>query len=328
VIVFSLLALLSPAALAGGSVEVRGSVPGGRITVDGADTGLTAPAVVEDVQPGLRTVGIIANCRRGEAKVEVVDGVSARADVMLHQTGGTLVVRLDPAIANVRMDGAAYPSKPGDPVPVGCGEHALGATLEGYMPMFVNFTVREGELVDLPVKLQAIGRGRLRVSLVPASARLVLDGVEIGRGTQEVPDVPAGPHLVQAELAGYESYKQNMIVNKDREHVLDIDLQPLPSTVASVKDPRRNRKAAGVVLSSGGGLALMTSGALLLAASTRYQDYLERADAINTGESSESALKAQAYRDEEVAPMALGGAVAGGLGVVLGGVGITLMVGN
>lgn len=327
-IVFSLLALLSPVAMAGGSVEVRGSAPGGRVTIDGADTGLTSPAVVEDVQPGLRTVGIIDNCRRGEVKVEIVDGGTARADVVLHQTGGTLVVHLEPAIAELRMDGAAFLSKLGEPVPVGCGEHALGARLEGYMPMFVTFTVREGELVNLPVSLQAIGRGRLRVSLVPASARLIVDGIEIGRGTQDVPDVPAGPHLVQAELAGYASYKQNMIVKRDMEHALDIDLRPLPSTVASVRDPRRARKTTGMVLLTGGGVALMTSGALMLAANNRYQDYLGRADAINEGQSTETALQAHAYREEEVAPMALGGAVTGGLGVVLGGIGITLLVGG
>lgn len=321
-----LLALSTGVALAGGTIEVRASIPGGRVLVDGADTGLTAPAVIEGVQAGERAVAVVGDCLRGDARVVVADDATAAVEVEVLQAGGTLVLELDPPEALVRMDGAAFPGTPGQATAVACGDHALGATLDGYLPVFVNFSVDQGELVTLPVSLQPVGRGRVEVALSPTGARFLLDGVEVGRGTQVVPDVPAGPHMLAAELAGYESWQESVILGDGQVLTRIVDLQPLPASAPAIGREARTKRGLGATLTAVGVGGLMTSGALMLVANSRYQDYLGRAEDINAGRSSESAAAAQAWRDDNVIPPAVGGAVAGGLGVVLAGAGVTILV--
>lgn len=321
-----LLALSSGVALASGTLEVRASIPGGRVLVDGADTGLTAPAVIEGVQAGEHAVAVVGDCLRGDASAVVRDGGTTSVQVEVLQAGGTLVVQLVPPEAQLRMDGAAYPGTQGQPTAVSCGDHALGATLDGFLPVFVNFAVAQGELVTLPVTLQPIGRGRVELRLQPRGARFVLDGVEVGRGDQTVPDLPAGPHVLAAELAGYQSWEESMILGDGQVMQLDVELQPLPSTAPAVAQPARARRGLGTALTAVGVGGLMASGALLLVANNRYQDYLMQADDINAGRSSASASSAQAYRDDAVVPAAVGGIAAGGLGLVFAGAGVTILV--
>jgi hypothetical protein len=321
-----LLALATGAALAGGTLEVRASIPGGKVLVDGADTGLTAPAVIEGVQPGEHAVTVVGDCLRGDTTASVEDGGTTAVEVEVLQAGGTLVLELQPSAALVRMDGAAFPGTPGQPTAVACGDHALGATLDGYLPVFVNFSVAQGELVTLPVTLQPVGRGRIEVALAPKGARFMLDGVEVGRGTQIVPDVPAGPHMLAAELAGHESWEESVILADGQVLTRIVDLAPLPASAPAIGRESRAKRGLGATLTAVGVGGLMTSGALMLVANNRYQDYLGRAEDINAGRSTETAAAAQAWRDDNVVPPAVGGAVAGGLGAVLAGAGVTILV--
>jgi hypothetical protein len=321
-----LLALSTGAALAGGTLEVRANIPGGRVLVDGADTGFTAPAVIAGVQAGEHAVAVVGDCLRGDASVTVQDGGTASVEVEVLQAGGTLVVQIQPEEALLRMDGAAFPGTPGQPTAVACGDHALGATLDGFLPIFVNFAVGQGELVTLPMTLQPIGRGRVELLLRPRGARFMLDGVDVGRGNQTVPDLPAGPHVLAAELAGYQSWEESVILGDGQVMTRDISLQPLPSTAPAITEPARAWRGLGTALTAVGVGGVMASGAMLLVANNRYQDYLTQADDINTGRSSASAASAQAYRDDAVVPAAVGGIAAGGLGVVLAGAGVTILV--
>lgn len=321
-----LLALSTSAALAGGTLEVRASIPGGRVLIDGADTGLTAPAVVSGVLAGDHAVAVVGDCLRGDASAKVREGGTTAVEVEVLQAGGTLVLQVQPEEALLRMDGAAFPGTPGQPTAVACGDHAVGATLDGFLPVFVNFAVAQGALVTLPMTLQPIGRGRVELQLRPRGARFVLDGIEVGRGDQTMPDLPAGPHVLAAELVGYHSWEESVILGDGQVLMRDISLQPLPSTSPAITEPARASRGLGTALTAAGVGGLMASGALLLVANSRYQDYLTQAGDINTGRSSASAASAQAYRDEAVVPAAVGGIASGALGVVMAGAGVTLLV--
>jgi hypothetical protein len=318
--------LLASTAWATGAIEVRASIPGGRILVDGADTGARAPTVIEDVQAGRHTVTLVAPCLRGEARVEVKDGATAQILVEVAPAGGTLVVDLEPPEAALRMDGAPYPGEAGQPLAVSCGDHGVAASHEGYLPMFVTFSVTEGEVVDLPIALTPIGRGRLRVDVTPEDARVTLDGVALGQGDQDVPDVPAGPHRVEASRVGFQTFQRNLLVDDGQTVDLTADLQALPAALPAGGRGPRIRKGAGATMTAVGAAGLMASGAMLLLARDRYGTYLDRAAAINAGTSSMAPAQAQRWRDEQVVPMATGGVVAGGAGLLLTGAGVALLV--
>lgn len=318
--------LFAATAWAAGSIEVRATIPGGRVLIDGADTGARAPTVIEGVQPGEHTVTLVAPCLRGETKVDVIGNATAQVLVEVEQAGGTLVVDLEPPDADLRMDGEPYPGEPGQPLAVACGDHGVAATYDDHLPVFVTFSVTEGEVVELPIALTPIGRGRLVVDVSPDDAHVVLDGVDLGEGDVDVADVPAGPHLVTAERTGYETFRENFIINDGQQVTFQADLAALPSV-----GPRRGRagrmqRTVGAGMTAVGAAGLMASGALLLVAQDRYGQYLDKAAAINAGTSNQSPAQAQRYRQDEVVPMATGGLIAGGVGVAFAGAGVTLMV--
>lgn len=143
--------------------------------------------------------------RRAEARALLETALGQISHVTLTVT---------PTMASVRVDG----------VPVGGegvmrelrldpGPHAVLVEAEGYEPEAFSLSVLGGERIARPVSLarqtEPSGPARLRVTSSLASARILVDGEEVGLGTY-VDELAPGRHEIEVRADGYVSFRRTL----------------------------------------------------------------------------------------------------------------------
>ncbi len=318
-----LLALLTPLAQAA-PVSVTTEPAGARVRVDGQDVGLSP--VLVDLPAGNHAVVASLGCAQATGAVKV-DANGGQLALKLPPSGATLIVRPMPIDAVINLDGAPLPGPVGEPLDLLCGRHNLSATLPGFLPVLLNLDLHADERLDLPVVLQPLGAGRLRVRRDPPGATLQVDGKTVVPDANDILGLTAGPHVLSATHPGYLPYEQQLLLEDGGELDLELRLLPDPSGgQAATRTPGPARGSAkrpvGISMMAAGGGALVVGGVQLARAASAYNgEYTRRVDAIVSGNTDQPDSWATDYRDDVVMPRARSAYVAGGLGLVLAGLG-------
>lgn len=308
--------LLGPRLARAAKLHVSATQPGARIVIDGRETGLLTPSTVSGLAVGTHEVTVLSGaCLRGSVQVEVSEEKVAEVSVDLTETTGTLVVQPVPGDATVELDGGRYPAEPGVPVAVACGQHQVAVSADGYVSAVLSVDVAGGETTRLPVELKAVGRGTIIVTARPRRSHILLDGEEVGVGSVTEEQVPAGPHVVRAELDGF--VPEDQAVSLDDGQVIDLtfDLQH------AKRSGRRHRLVGAGLVALGVGAGAFAAEEFV-EASRAYGTYRSQVQDAENGQRKPAAVNA--YYTDEVAPhrdrMWVGVAASGlllGSGVVL-----------
>lgn len=95
------------------------------------------------------------------------------------------------------------------------GTHTVSLSLDGYRSETRLLTASRGRSTELRVALEPSDRGpRLQIEPDVASASVLVDGVELGRGSVGAP-VSAGVHTVIVRAAGYREARREVRVSSD-----------------------------------------------------------------------------------------------------------------
>lgn len=187
-----------------GTLEVSANVDG-ILVIDGKKRGTVPLAAPLRVLPGPHVVRVIKDgYSPAEATVSVVAGQSARVDLKLEAL--TAVGRLQVTDASgaagveVLVDGAPVGQTPWEGS-LGPGRHlvALQGKEVGTAPVAI--TVLVGQVVKAELKAVRLGPP-LSVVFEPITARVTLDGVEVGSGPWRG-RLPAGEHTFEGHEEGY-----------------------------------------------------------------------------------------------------------------------------
>lgn len=302
---------LSPAtALAAGGVQVEASDAGASIFIDGADTGMETPGTIMGLSDGRHVVTVRNGCYVGEAVVEITPMSVVPVTVELEPGEGSIVVQPVPVDAKVELDGKPLKGGAGKEHVVACGPHTIQASMDGYLPTMITVDVEAGQDVVLPVELEPLGKGGLRVDVAPETAEVFLDGKSLGTGDQEIHGVVAGPHVLTASLAGFAPGEQQFILESGETLELALTLEPGGAELAggSTLPPPRDkppREARGFPTKPVGygmiGLGLVSSAVSIsqwTQGRSAYAEYLDRAAEVNAGERPPE--YASDYHDKEV----------------------------
>jgi hypothetical protein len=127
---------------------------------------------------------------------------------VLRQIPGSLVLRVTPADARVRVDGRAVVLEQGRPIPLLPGTHTVEASRDGYKPQTRNILVGAEEAVTLSVELEAI-QAFIQVDCDCPGARVIVDGAWVGRLPLDGPQAVApGSRTVEVVADGHEPWKR------------------------------------------------------------------------------------------------------------------------
>lgn len=283
-----MLLLLTHLALAQGTGEVfvKTEVRGARILLDGVDTALTTPAVLEGVSPGTHEIKVItSDCRIGLTDVVVRADDIERVELTLVDTGALLQVNTLPIGASVAIDGAVVSTTPLASQPLVCGEHTVEVFLQGYQTVTETVVAEADGALQLNLVLEPVDLGAIQVVVTPETARVRVDDRPAGIGPVTLLEMPTGQHVVSATAEGYVEGSVTVTVDEGETAVAQLELAPDGRVVQlPERTPRPQRTPRVAVLKPlalSGGLLLGAAGTGALSlqqyrlAKSNYQVYSE-----------------------------------------------------
>jgi hypothetical protein len=115
---------------------------------------------------------------------------------------------------------------------VAAGEHTIEAKSARYASESRKVTVLTKERLDLALDAAAL-QGRLRVTTVPATATITVDGSTMGTGAWEG-ELAEGPHRIAVSLPGQTPQVREIVLGRGQVVVQEI---PIVSAIATSREP-------------------------------------------------------------------------------------------
>jgi hypothetical protein len=237
-------------------LEVRTSVPGVPVFIDGSEVG-RAPVAAE-VDPGPHVVEVTAPEYEGyRQRHVVVAGQRATVVARLVLRRGELTLSTRPAGARVLLSGQPVGSAP-ITLPIGAGTHRVEARSQGHRPAARTLSVEPGQKLKLELSLVP-EEARLSVTSEVAGARVSLGETELGPAPVVLHPVRPGLQEVTVERKGYQPYRTSLTLSDGQEGRLSVRLgrgrlRPLAFAVAATVAVA-GLAGGAVLLSQGQGLA-------------------------------------------------------------------------
>ncbi|NIV21728.1 MAG: PEGA domain-containing protein, partial [Gammaproteobacteria bacterium] len=213
------------------------SVPAGAdLYIDDELVGQT-PMMTEVLETGSRARLSAPGYKTWEREVMVQAGtIGAYPAVELIVADGTLRVSTSPAGAGVTIDqefrGTAPLEVPLSPL----RDHTVELYLEGYRKATRRVDIEPEQESSLSVRLTPI-IGRIRVTVAPADAEVLVDGSVQGSGSRTL-ELTAKQHSITVRKDGYEAQSLDVTPRPDLEQSLDISLLTLQEAYWASRPPR------------------------------------------------------------------------------------------
>ena len=335
-----------------GLVQVTTNVPA-TIEVDGLEAGTTPLTAPLRVAAGTRAIGAQASGHL-PARREITVAGQTRAEVALELRPSEvrlahLEIRCALPGADVFVDGILAGKTPlAASITTEPGTRAVELRRTGYVTQKREIVLQDGargELTfDPEVDVAATASsGRLRLQIAEGEILVTVDGRPHGVYREGI-SMPAGPHVVRLERAGFEPENRQVVIPQGSELAMRVDLRPTPETrEAHVSRARTYRfwawttAVGGLVLGGAStGLALWSNGKI---PGAEHNLHTVEQNAVRFGQGDCDPSKAlsndqitQCDKDLADAQSSLsnyrnlrtGGFVGAGVGVALIGVGVAL----
>lgn len=206
---------------------LKGTVsPAGKdtsVSIDGKKLKVDNGAFSSEVSIGAHSVSAEAKAYKSYRKdLTLKAEEEASLEIILEAKPARLTFKVTPADAGVLIDGAQ--AQPSATVEVSPGKHTVVISREDYEPYFEEIEVGPDTDKEITAVLK-VQNGGILVSVVPASARVAVDGAELGDGVLKA-DVPPGRHTISASAQDYEDYKTEVTVAPNKTATVDIALKP------------------------------------------------------------------------------------------------------
>lgn len=221
-----------------GRMEITSVPEGAEVSVDGQPVG-TTPLATEVLETGTLLTIAKQGYKTWEREVSVKAGSSeVYPPVELVVADGTLDIRSSPAGAHVSVDGEFRGTTPASIELSPLGEHRVELYLEGYRKASRNVRTEPEGHATLAVDLVPI-IGRIRLSVAPEDAEVVVDGRSRGFGSQTL-ELTAREHELTLRKSGYETRRQTITPRPEHEQSLDVRLLTLEQAYWATRPPQIN----------------------------------------------------------------------------------------
>lgn len=232
-------------------VNVTSQPSGASVIIDGQDRG-TTPVTLFDIAPGrhhlkLRLPGYVERDRFFNTS----EGPSIEKSAVLQEVKGLLLVKTEPAGANVVIDGASRGQTPLLITDLAAKDtYALRLRKAGYLEqsLTLKFNGREPKVIEEKLVLDS---GVINVVSDPPGAAVTVNGIPRGKAPVLVKGIPKGTASVKLVMEGFSDEVRELAMRAGDQQTLSVALQPLPGTLhlISVPDGARfyvNDEARGV----------------------------------------------------------------------------------
>src|SRR4051794_1938059 len=198
-----------------GQLSVDSTPQGAQIQLDGAtDPSWVTPLALENIQPGKHSITVSkAGYATDTRTVDVASGAKAAAIIHLSQLTATLIVKSDPAGANIYIDSKDVGTKTPAQISVGKGQHLILVRKEGYLDETMNTQFVLGQTFNFSPSLRALGNVE-NMKTVGKMSKLFGKKGQAEQGTISIHTQPKGAQI---------AINQHML---DKTAPVDVTLDP------------------------------------------------------------------------------------------------------
>ena len=232
----SLVVLTSLSAFAQERVPVRVTVTsqpaGATVIVDGMDRG-TTPITLFDLAPGrhhikYRLAGYVEADRFVDTNHE---GPFIEKNVVLKEEKGLLLLKTEPAGANIVIDGVTVGQTPRLVTHLAAKDvYNVRLRKAGYQDQLIQVRF-EGRRPLVREETLLLASGTVNVLSDPAGAEVTLNGIVRGKTPVLVRDVPRGRAVVKFRLDGFDEEVRELAINAGDVQTLSVPLKGQPGTL-------------------------------------------------------------------------------------------------
>lgn len=140
-----------------------------------------------------------------------------------------ILINTEPGDAKITLSndaGIAGRGRAGQELEVPGGRYEVLIERDGYHPVTQEIPAKIGKPYTIFTKLEPL-KGRVRVRVVPADARLFIDNRQVGAGAYEN-EMPGGRYKLTAEASGRLSVSREIEVFPNRDTPISFELPPQP----------------------------------------------------------------------------------------------------
>ena len=240
---FAALALAAslPLCAAPTRIDVTARPEGAKVVIDGVSKGVV-PVSVFDVGVGRHFLRVEAPGRRpAEEILSVSEGDFLRKDYDLEPERGLLLIRTEPAGAEVKQGGASLGTTPLLITTLDT-DHTYAFELEciGYQTKRIDVALSGRTPVAHTEKL-ILDSGVIDCVTEPAGATVLVNGISRGVTPCTVERVPKGYATFVFQLKGYEEAKRELHIAPGDHQSLSLSLQGRPAKLAAISYPEGAR---------------------------------------------------------------------------------------
>lgn len=236
-----------------GTLRITSSPVGARIIIDDGPTNFRTPTAIPLPAGTHRLILSLVSYRNWEDQVRIEAGGTTQIEASLVALGsGSIGIASTPAGAEILIDGQPTGlSTPADVPALAVGTHTVQLRREGFEDWSQAVVVRQNRHFPFQALLTPLrqNRGTLAVQSQPPHALVAIDGASTDRITPvNLPDVPAGSHLVELTLAGYRPWSGSVVVEEGQTRNLLVTLRRLPAQEAGSARVESDPPGAAITL--------------------------------------------------------------------------------
>ena len=196
-----------------GLLLVHSSPAGADITANGISVGVT-PLLITTLQPGTHRLRISSpGYQSKEIEVMIADQTPQKIDVSLISDSGTLNVDCEQEDAEVIVNGVNRGKVPCLIERIPEGDIKLDISAEGFISSSQIIKLAAGETQNVKISLKPMP-STLRVTSLPAKARVYVNNIFQGEAPVEIKDLPAGVRRVRVELPGFDPEARDVTLTR------------------------------------------------------------------------------------------------------------------
>jgi hypothetical protein len=175
-----------------------------------------------------------------QLSIHIATNQKLSREVHLRPVTGLVVIRSNPAGANVTIDDVYKGKTPLSLYDVELGTHRAQLQMLGYDDREVEFEVTDRIPFARDVDMIS-NSGTLLVHSQPSGATLYIDGRNEGITPQSIERIQQGERVITLEMPGFEVYTRNILVESGKLARIDASLAPLPGGLSIATLPSEAR---------------------------------------------------------------------------------------
>ncbi len=226
---------------AGGQLYVNSDPAGAAISCDGRPAAQPAPTTLLNLATGDHLiVARLAGYRESRATINIQPGARASLELQLEPLGGLVLIKSQPAGAEVEINGVHRGQTPLFIPDFPLGQRQIKLSAPDHLPKTLELTLTDRTPQEIAVSLLS-DSAQLTFSSQPPGAQVMVNGTIIGKTPCGMSRLAAGKHRVEISLPGHTPYQDELVAQPGEERLLSVNLQPLPGKLSVITTPPQAR---------------------------------------------------------------------------------------